>query len=37
MILGKWTICKAEKPLIKFGEKGKVKEKLGQSREILLP
>ena len=36
-ILGKWTICKAEKPVIKFGEKGKVKEKLGQSREILLP
>ena len=34
-ILGKWTICKAEKPVIKFGEKGKVKEKLGQSREIL--
>ena len=36
-ILGKWTICKSEEPVIKFGEKGKVKEKLGQSREILLP
>ena len=36
-ILGKWTICKSEERVIKFGEKGKVKETLGQSREILLP
>ena len=30
MILGKWTICKAEKPVIKFGEKGKRKRKTGK-------
>ena len=35
-ILGEWTISKAEKPVIKFGEKGNVKEN-EQSREILLP
>ena len=29
-ILGKWTICKAEKPVIKFGEKGKRKRKTGK-------
>ena len=31
-ILGEWTICEAEKPVIKFGEKGKRKEKNWQSR-----
>ena len=30
-ILGEWTICEAEKPVIKFGEKGKRKEKNWQS------
>ena len=29
-ILGKWTICKAEKPVIKFGKKGKRKGKTGK-------
>ena len=31
-ILGEWIICEAEKPVIKFGEKGKRKEKNWQSR-----
>ena len=31
-ILGECTICEAEKPVIKFGEKGKRKEKNWQSR-----
>ena len=34
-ILGEWTICQAEKLVIKFGEKGNVKKKL-QSRKTLL-
>ena len=29
-ILGEWTICKAEKPVIKFGEKGKRHGKTGK-------
>ena len=29
-VLGEWTICKAEKPVIKFGEKGKRQEKTGK-------
>ena len=29
-ILGEWTIFEAEKPVIKFGEKGKHKQKTGK-------